>query len=104
MSDVSVSDVERVRWITLDRPESKNGLTVEVNAAIIEARRAAVDDKNVRVIALYGANGAFCSGLDLRAAAQTGTAGPADTEQRMRTYFHGMIRAIRATSKPVIAM
>lgn len=101
---VTVRDEDRVRWITLNRPETKNGLTIEINAEIIAAVKGAGESKDVRAVALFGAGGAFCSGLDLKAAAASGTTGPADTEQRMKTYFHGMIRALRACPKPVVAV
>jgi len=102
--EVLVHDEERIRWITLDRPESRNGLTIEVNERIIAALAAAADDKGIRVVALGGAGGNFCSGLDLKAAAAAGTSGPADTEARMRKYFHGLIRAVVACPKPVVAL
>jgi 2-(1,2-epoxy-1,2-dihydrophenyl)acetyl-CoA isomerase len=104
MTGISTRDEGHVRWIVLDRPETKNGLTVETNAAIIAAVEAAAADDAVRVLALFGANGNFCSGLDLRAAASTGQAGPAQIEEKMRRWFHGLIRAVRACDKPVVAV
>ena len=101
--EVQVRDEDRVRWITLCRPESKNGLTVEVNQKIIAALRGASEDAGLRVVALQGAGGAFCSGLDLRQAASN-TADIAQVEERGRTYFHGMIRAVVACPKPVVAV
>jgi enoyl-CoA hydratase/carnithine racemase len=100
---VTVRDQGPVRWIVLDRPESKNGLTVEVNGALIEALGAAAADEAVRAVALFGAGGNFCSGLDLKAAAASGMNG-ADIEGNMRRYFHGLIRAVRACPKPVVAV
>lgn len=97
---VSVRDEGRVRWIVLDRPESKNGLTVEVNQALILALEAAAADPEVRLCALFGAGGNFCSGLDLRSAPPPGAA----LEDHMRRYFHGLIRAVRACDKPVVAV
>jgi enoyl-CoA hydratase/carnithine racemase len=102
--EVAVRDEGRVRWITIDRPESKNGLTIEVNDAIIQAVRGAAETRELRVVAIGGANGAFSSGLDLKAAAAQAGGGPEELERRMRTYFHGLIRAVRACPKPVIAM
>jgi enoyl-CoA hydratase/carnithine racemase len=104
MSEVTVKDADRVRWITLNRPESKNGLTIEVNEQLIAALDGAGKEKEIRAVVLFGAGGAFCSGLDLKAAATQAVGGPADIETRMRKYFHGLIRAIRAISKPVIAV
>ncbi len=102
--EVIVRDADRVRWITLNRPETKNGLTIEINEKIIAAVNGAAAAKEIRAIALFGAGGAFCSGLDLKAAASAGVAGPADLEARMRTYFHGLIRSLRACRKPVVAV
>jgi enoyl-CoA hydratase/carnithine racemase len=97
---VSVRDEGRVRWVVLDRPESKNGLTVEVNQALISALDAAAGEPEVRLVALFGTNGNFCSGLDLRSAPPPGAA----LEDNMRRYFHGLIRAVRACAKPVVAV
>jgi 2-(1,2-epoxy-1,2-dihydrophenyl)acetyl-CoA isomerase len=98
---VSVRDQDRVRWIVLDRPESKNGLTVEVNARIKAAIEEAAERRDLRVLVLTGASGNFCSGLDLKAAMQMGGA---DIEKSGREYFHGLIRAVRACPKPVLAL
>jgi 2-(1,2-epoxy-1,2-dihydrophenyl)acetyl-CoA isomerase len=102
MTDVSTRDAGAVRWVVLSRPQSKNGLTVEVNQALIAAIETAAADPAVRVIALYGAGGAFCSGLDLKAAIQGGAV--QDPEERLRKWFHGLIRAVRKSAKPVVAV
>jgi 2-(1,2-epoxy-1,2-dihydrophenyl)acetyl-CoA isomerase len=102
MKEVDVSDDGAVRWIALDRPQSKNGLTDEVNAQIIEALEGAQREKNLRCVVITGRGGSFCSGLDLKAAASRG--GLSDLEGHMRKYFHGMIRAVRAVEKPVVAL
>ncbi|HKA91316.1 MAG TPA: enoyl-CoA hydratase-related protein [Haliangiales bacterium] len=99
---VSVRDDGMVRWIILDRPQSKNGLTVEVNARIIDGLASAGDD--IRVVAIFGAGGAFCSGLDLKNAMATAGGAQASAEDNMRRYFHGLIRAVRACPKPVVAV
>ncbi len=103
-AEVEIRDDSHVRWITINRPESKNGLTIEVNDAIIQALRGAGEMPEIRVVALGGAGGNFCSGLDLKAAAALGSSGIEENEKRMRTYFHGLIRAVRALAKPVVAM
>jgi enoyl-CoA hydratase/carnithine racemase len=99
---VTVRDDGRVRWIVLDRPQSKNGLTIEVNGALIEAIAAAAADDEIRAIALFGAGGNFCSGLDLKAAASADLGG--HVEENLRRWFHGLIRAVRACPKPVVAV
>lgn len=103
MTDLQVTDDAGVRWIALDRPDSKNGLTDDVNGQIIAALDGAAAEKSLRCVVLTGKNGNFCSGLDLRAAAQR-QGGFDNAEEHMRKYFHGMIRAIRRVEKPVVAL
>jgi 2-(1,2-epoxy-1,2-dihydrophenyl)acetyl-CoA isomerase len=101
--DVKVTDDGGVRWITIDRPESRNGLTLEINGAMIEALEGVAKDESVRVVVLSGAGGSFSSGLDLKDAMRRGPMTPEATEERMRSHFHGLIRAIRAVPVPTIA-
>src|SRR5438477_1429838 len=103
MSELEVTTEAGVRWIALNRPESKNGLTDELNGAIIDALDDAAADKTVRCVVVTGKGGCFCSGLDLKAAANL--AGNLDNlEEHMRKYFHGLIRAVRRVEKPVVAL
>jgi enoyl-CoA hydratase/carnithine racemase len=99
---VRVTDRDQVRWIELRRPESRNGLTVETNRMLIAARGGAVP-AGARAVVLTGADGHFCSGLDLKEALRTGPRPPADLDRDMRTHFHGLIRAVRAVDAPVVA-
>jgi enoyl-CoA hydratase/carnithine racemase len=99
---VVVRDEGAVRWIVLDRPESKNGLTPDVNKLIIGAVKEASERRELRVVVLTGANGNFCSGLDLKAAMTAGP--PPDIEKQGREFFHGLTLAIRNCPKPVIAL
>jgi len=102
MADVLSSDEASVRWITLNRPETRNALTPAVNDAV----RASVESApgaGIRVVVLTGAGGAFSSGLDLRVAAEEGL-DPERIESRMRLHFHGLIRAVRACPVPTIAV
>src|SRR4051794_17930647 len=104
MSDVEVTNEAGVRWIALNRPESKNGLTDAVNAALIEALDGAAADKTIRCVVVTGKAGNFCSGLDLKAMASGGMSGFDNVEEHMRKYFHGLIRAVRRVEKPVVAL
>ena len=51
--------------LTLNRPAKLNAINVELREALSAAIAAAVDDEQVRVIAIAGAGRAFCSGYDL---------------------------------------
>ena len=103
-SEVEVTNEAGVRWIALNRPESKNGLTDAVNAALIEALDGAASDKAIRCVVVTGKGGNFCSGLDLKTMAAGGMGGMDNVEEHMRKYFHGLIRAVRRVEKPVVAL
>lgn len=97
--EVHVEVKDAVRWIELRRPESRNGLTVETNQAII----AALAEPGARVAVIAGSGGHFCSGLDLKYAMKMGPQLAQDAEGNMKAAFHGLIRAIRSFDGPVIA-
>ncbi len=99
MTEVHVELSDSVRWIELRRPESRNGLTVETNRAII----AALAEPGARVAVIAGAGGHFCSGLDLKYAMKLGPSLAQDAEGNMKGAFHGLIHAIRNFEGPVIA-
>jgi methylglutaconyl-CoA hydratase len=54
---------------TLNRPERRNSLTIELLTELISAITAAANDAQQRVLILRGAGAAFCTGLDLKEAA-----------------------------------
>jgi enoyl-CoA hydratase/carnithine racemase len=103
MSELQVQDREQVRWIAIERPASKNALTLSLNEQLIEIFRAAAADSTVRAVVLTGRGGSFCTGLDLKDAMRRG-ANAQNLERDLRTYFHGLIRAVRAIDKPTIAL
>jgi enoyl-CoA hydratase/carnithine racemase len=103
-TELHVIDEAAVRFIALDRPESKNGLTDEVNGRMIDALDGAAKDKAIRCVVITGKGGNFSSGLDLKAAAAMGMGGFDQAEEHLRKYFHGLIRAVRRVEKPVVAL
>ncbi len=51
--------------MTLNRPEVRNALNMELRTALREALRQATESDRVRAIIITGAGSAFCAGLDL---------------------------------------
>jgi 2-(1,2-epoxy-1,2-dihydrophenyl)acetyl-CoA isomerase len=104
--ELIIRDDGAIRWLSLNRPASKNGLTVALNQRIIEAFDAAATDAAVRCVVLTGEGGNFCSGLDLKAAMSEAESMQGDgvAEERMNRYIHGLIRAVVRCPKPVIAL
>ena len=62
---VLISDQDRVRTITLNRPEKLNALTDQLANEMIAAIEEADRDDAVNVIVITGAGRGFCAGLDL---------------------------------------
>jgi len=56
---------------TLNRPERRNALTIELLTELTDAIAAASADETQRVLILRGAGPAFCAGLDLKETAET---------------------------------
>lgn len=63
---VLIDTIERVRTVTLNRPEARNALDTALMRAGGGALAAAEADDGVDVVVLTGSDPAFCAGLDLR--------------------------------------
>jgi methylglutaconyl-CoA hydratase len=59
----------QITVVTLNRPERRNSLTIQLLNELIAAVKVASDQPQERVLILRGAGEAFCTGLDLKAAA-----------------------------------
>jgi enoyl-CoA hydratase len=66
-TDVLLIDTkDRVRTLTLNRPESRNALSSELRRRFFQALRDAETDDDVDVVIITGADPVFCAGLDLK--------------------------------------
>src|SRR5919106_306959 len=61
----------QVTVLTLNRPERRNALTLELLTELCAAINALSEQPEQRVLILHGAGAAFCTGLDLKEAADT---------------------------------
>src|SRR5881296_1412706 len=59
----------QITVVTLNRPERRNALTVELLTQLCAAIKVTSEQPDERVLILRGAGAAFCTGLDLREAA-----------------------------------
>jgi methylglutaconyl-CoA hydratase len=64
----------QVTVITLNRPERRNALTLELLTELSRAIRVTSEQTQQRVLILRGAGAAFCTGLDLKEAADQANA------------------------------
>ena len=98
MGDVILTEVaDRVAVVTLNRPEARNALNPELNAALPAAIAACDARDDVDAIVLTGADPAFCAGVDLKSLST-------DTEVRhvVASAADELIRPFPETAKPVI--
>jgi methylglutaconyl-CoA hydratase len=58
----------QITLVTLNRPERRNALTLELLTELVGAIKVASDEAHERILILRGAGAAFCTGLDLKAA------------------------------------
>jgi len=94
---------ERVATITLDRPEAKNALTLEMKHALHELLRELEDDPEVGCLLLTGAGDAFCAGGDTKRMQQEGRPPVMEDRQRQLRWEHEIPRRLHRSSKPTLA-
>ena len=91
-----------VRILRLNRPEKKNALSNELTQALVRSVEEAASDDEVRVVALTGVGGAFCSGADL--SPRKSTDPPPESVEKIADRVVQLVTGIRVTcEKPVIA-
>ena len=75
MTDHLLETIEGgVATLTMNRPEARNALTGEMQAALSEALPRLAANPAVRVVVLTGAGGAFCAGGDVKGFASAASA------------------------------
>src|SRR6266550_5378602 len=58
----------KIAVVTLNRPERRNALTIELLTELTAAIKVASDEPHERILILRGAGAAFCTGMDLKVA------------------------------------
>ncbi len=109
MTDQLIETLEDgVATLTMNRPEARNALTADLQAALSEAAPRLAADPRVRVVVLTGAGGAFCAGGDVKgfvAAPEAGVTPPSFEERvhglRTRMDFS---RWLHQMPKPTLAV
>jgi 2-(1,2-epoxy-1,2-dihydrophenyl)acetyl-CoA isomerase len=99
LTPVLVHNCGGVRTVTLNRPDKRNAIDLELRVALADAIESADADASVRVVVLTGAGPAFCSGGDI---STMNRMGPEQAIERAQ-LAQRVIRAIWRTPKPVLA-
>jgi enoyl-CoA hydratase/carnithine racemase len=94
---------ERVAVVTLNRPEAKNALTLEMKQALVALLPRLATDPAVGAVLLTGAGAAFCAGGDTKRMAREGAPlAPEERKQQLR-WEHGIPLALHRMPKPTLA-
>ncbi|MCB1508615.1 MAG: enoyl-CoA hydratase [Hyphomicrobiaceae bacterium] len=99
------TDASGVRTLTLNRPRSRNALSLGMMDALADTLDRAGSDPAVRIVVVAAEGPAFCAGHDLKeltAARQEADRGRAFFERTMTTCAALMTKVVRLP-KPVIA-
>lgn len=83
--------------ITLNRPERRNALTIELMNELAAAMNAASADTTRRVIVLRGAGEGFCAGLDLKQAQDS------NSHEESARAVANMLKTVHTCKLPTIA-
>jgi 2-(1,2-epoxy-1,2-dihydrophenyl)acetyl-CoA isomerase len=93
-----------IATITLNRPESLNAFSDTMLNEWADAIESAKTDPKVRVVVVTGAGRGFCSGMDVRGAANRGEMPPLYARRNyMRLGVHKIPRTLESLDKPYIA-
>ena len=97
-------DAHAVAWITLDRPDVLNALTVDNRKRLTALFGECSTRDDTRAVVLTGAGRGFCSGADLRSS--RGTNGPPpeplEAARSMRDGAHDLVLAMLECNKPIV--
>ncbi|MEM7078438.1 MAG: enoyl-CoA hydratase [Pseudomonadota bacterium] len=95
-----VTREDGVATLTLNRPEQRNALSLELRWALSDTIHELRDDPAVDVVILTGNGPAFCAGLDLKEMGTPGAKGksPLDPPALLRTLPQPVIGAINGVA------
>ena len=93
---IEVSQESRVRTITLNRPEKRNALNLDLCRELTEAFDQADSDPSVGAIVLNATGPVFCGGMDLKEALDI-------NENRIAAIHERLFTTIQRARTPIVA-
>ncbi|MHB8671006.1 MAG: enoyl-CoA hydratase/isomerase family protein [Acidimicrobiales bacterium] len=97
---------DHVALVTLDRPEAKNALSIQMRDDLVQAVRSCRSDPEVRAMLFTGTGDAFCAGMDLGASTVARAGEGFDTRstsEALRVGVQTLIRELWELDKPTVA-
>ncbi|HEX6682918.1 MAG TPA: enoyl-CoA hydratase-related protein [Candidatus Limnocylindrales bacterium] len=99
MSLIRLSHARGITTITLDSPNNRNALSIQLMRELLDALAVAGTDPDVRVVVLDHTGPVFCSGADL-----SETAAAVSTGEMPANILGDILAAVVSCPKPVIAV
>ena len=102
-AEVSCRLDRRVAVVTLERPEVKNALTLDMKRALAALLPRLARDASVGAVLLTGAGSAFCAGGDTKRMAREGAPQQPEERKAQLRWEHGIPLALHRMGKPTLA-
>jgi enoyl-CoA hydratase/carnithine racemase len=94
-----------VDWLTLDRPEVRNAINLQMTRELRDYFEGLCQDPTVRIVVLRGAGKSFCAGLDLReASAGEDVPGPFGGGFGLQSYLAEVYIRMRRCPQPIVSL
>jgi 2-(1,2-epoxy-1,2-dihydrophenyl)acetyl-CoA isomerase len=89
--------------LTLERPERRNALTLQMIGGLLQAVADFDTDPAARVLVLTGSGKAFCAGMDVGSRAGGARPAPLESRDELRRNLQRLILSLDEIDKPTIA-
>ena len=106
MADLEVSYEDGIATLTMNRPEARNALSMEMRSALADVLHDIEQDSSVRCAVLQGAGQHFMAGGDVKGMGESVKKKPEEIRKEfiLRIHdLHPIMFAMRRMPKPIIA-
>jgi enoyl-CoA hydratase/carnithine racemase len=94
-----------VDWLTLNRPDTRNAITLDMATELRDYFGGLTEDDSVRIVVMRGAGKSFCAGLDIKAAGEvSGNRGPFGGGMGFQSYLADVYIRMRRCPQPIISL
>jgi len=101
---VKTEQREGILTISLNRPEKRNAMSVELTFEMVRLLEAVALDESIRVVVLRGAGPGFCAGMDIGDFFDLSKRDEATLRHAKDAANHWRVRLLRNLPQPTIAM
>ena len=106
MAHLDLDITDGVATLTMNRPEARNALSMEMRAQLIDVLHDIEHDDTVRCVVLKGAGDHFMAGGDVKGMSESIKKDPSDVRKEFLLRIHDLhpiMFAMRRMPKPIIA-